>query len=144
MRETLIFFKWRSQPIRTIKVLKAHNGHVITCLQFCDNRIVSASDDNTLKVWSAVTGKVSRLEIFILKDSNIRRLQCLQTLIGHEGGVWSTQMAGNCVISGSTDQTLKVWDADTGLCKHTMKGHSSTVRCMKLHGNMYVLRANVC
>lgn len=41
------------------KVLKGHDDHVITCLQFCGNRIVSGSDDNTLKVWSAITGKVS-------------------------------------------------------------------------------------
>lgn len=40
------------------QVLKGHDDHVITCLQFCGNRIVSGSDDNTLKVWSAVTGKV--------------------------------------------------------------------------------------
>lgn len=43
------------------QVLKGHDDHVITCLQFCGNRIVSGSDDNTLKVWSAVTGKVSHV-----------------------------------------------------------------------------------
>ncbi len=53
------------------QVLKGHDDHVITCLQFCGNRIVSGSDDNTLKVWSAVTGKVSFGFIYIfiyLKD----------------------------------------------------------------------------
>lgn len=50
---------WRTKPIRTPKVLKGHDDHVITCLQFSGNRIVSGSDDNTLKVWSAVTGKVN-------------------------------------------------------------------------------------
>lgn len=42
----------------SVQVLKGHDDHVITCLQFCGNRIVSGSDDNTLKVWSAVTGEV--------------------------------------------------------------------------------------
>lgn len=60
--------------------------------------------------------------------------KCLRTLVGHTGGVWSSQMAGNIVISGSTDRTLKVWNADTGLCNHTLYGHTSTVRCMHLHG----------
>ncbi len=50
------------------QVLKGHDDHVITCLQFCGNRIVSGSDDNTLKVWSAVTGKVSFFFGFFLKD----------------------------------------------------------------------------
>lgn len=117
MRHHTIEMNWRTNPIRTPKVLNGHDDHVITCLQFCGNRIVSGSDDNTLKVWSAVTGK------------------CLRTLVGHTGGVWSSQMAGNLIISGSTDRTLKIWDADTGVCKHTLYGHTSTVRCMHLHGN---------
>jgi F-box and WD-40 domain protein 7 len=122
MRHITIETNWRSNLIRTPKVLNGHDEHVITCLQFCGNRIVSGSDDNTLKVWSAVTGK------------------CLRTLIGHTGGVWSSQMSeeGNIIISGSTDRTLKVWDAESGLCKHTLYGHTSTVRCMHLHGSRVV------
>ncbi|KAK0180976.1 hypothetical protein PV327_003302 [Microctonus hyperodae] len=120
MRQHNIKMNWRTKPIRPPKVLKGHDDHVITCLQFSGNRIVSGSDDNTLKVWSAVTGK------------------CLRTLVGHTGGVWSSQMSGTTVISGSTDRTLKVWNADTGQCIHTLYGHTSTVRCMHLHGNKVV------
>lgn len=120
MRQHAIETNWRSKPIRPPKMLKGHDDHVITCLQFSDNKIVSGSDDNTLKVWSAVSGK------------------CLRTLVGHTGGVWSSQMSGNTIISGSTDRTLKVWDADTGVCRHTLYGHTSTVRCMHLHGNKVV------
>jgi len=40
------------------QVLKGHDEHVITCLQVSGDLVVSGSDDNTLKVWSAVTGKV--------------------------------------------------------------------------------------
>lgn len=117
MRHHTIEMNWRTNLIRTPKILNGHDDHVITCLQFSGNRIVSGSDDNTLKVWSAVTGK------------------CLRTLVGHTGGVWSSQMAGNLIISGSTDRTLKIWDAESGSCKHTLYGHTSTVRCMHLHGN---------
>lgn len=61
--------------------------------------------------------------------------QCLRTLIGHTGGVWSSQMHANTIISGSTDRTLKVWNADSGQCIHTLYGHTSTVRCMHLYGS---------
>lgn len=47
-------------------------------------------------------------------------------------------MSGSTIISGSTDRTLKVWDADTGVCIHTLYGHTSTVRCMHLHGKKQV------
>ncbi|XP_025833308.1 F-box/WD repeat-containing protein 7-like isoform X2 [Agrilus planipennis] len=120
MRHHAIEMNWRSRPIKPPKMLKGHDDHVITCLQFCGNHIVSGSDDNTLKVWSATTGK------------------CLRTLVGHTGGVWSSQMSGSIIISGSTDRTLKVWDAETGVCIHTLYGHTSTVRCMHLHKDKVV------
>nr|KAF6479969.1 F-box and WD repeat domain containing 7 [Molossus molossus] len=113
IRQHRIDTNWRRGELKSPKVLKGHDDHVITCLQFCGNRIVSGSDDNTLKVWSAVTGK------------------CLRTLVGHTGGVWSSQMRDNIIISGSTDRTLKVWNAETGECIHTLYGHTSTVRLVQ-------------
>jgi F-box/WD-40 domain protein 7 len=50
MRQHNIEMNWRVREIRNPKVLKGHDDHVITCLQFGNNRIVSGSDDNTLKV----------------------------------------------------------------------------------------------
>lgn len=56
---------WRVKPIKMPIILKGHDDHVITCLQFCGNKVVSGSDDNTLKVWSVLTGKVSFQDIFV-------------------------------------------------------------------------------
>ena len=36
---------------------------------------------------------------------------------------------GRRVVSGSMDDTLKVWDVATGKCVATLKGHSDEVRC---------------
>ena len=36
---------------------------------------------------------------------------------------------GRRIVSGSEDNTLKVWDVATGECVATLKGHSSIVRC---------------
>ncbi|PIK39914.1 hypothetical protein BSL78_23241 [Apostichopus japonicus] len=120
LRTHQIEYNWRHGEMKPPKVLKGHDDHVITCLQFCGQRIVSGSDDNTLKVWSALTGK------------------CLRTLTGHTGGVWSSQMKNNIIVSGSTDRTLRVWNAESGQCIHTLFGHTSTVRCMHLHENKVV------
>ena len=152
MRHRNIELNWRVRPIPQPRVLKGHDDHVITCLQFCGNRIVSGSDDNTLKVWSATTGKVihwafrvEKQRLFFAKcrmnkhkfNSHFIQ-QCMRTLQGHTGGVWSSQMQGNIIVSGSTDRTLKVWNAESGQCLHTLYGHTSTVRCMHLHGNKSV------
>ncbi|MGH0155306.1 UNVERIFIED_CONTAM: hypothetical protein FKN15_074846 [Acipenser sinensis] len=152
IRQHRIDTNWRRGELKSPKVLKGHDDHVITCLQFCGNRIVSGSDDNTLKVWSAVTGK------------------CLRTLVGHTGGVWSSQMRDNIIISGSTDRTLKVWnaesrtrsdngpqrfdgihvvsgsldtsirvwDVETGNSIHTLTGHQSLTSGMELKDNILV------
>uniref|UniRef100_A0A3Q3WDN4 F-box domain-containing protein n=1 Tax=Mola mola TaxID=94237 RepID=A0A3Q3WDN4_MOLML len=108
IRQHRIESNWRRGDRREPMVLRGHDDHVITCLQFSGDLIVSGSDDNTLKVWSAASGK------------------CLRTLMGHSGGVWCSQMAAATVISGSTDRTLRVWDAESGECVHTLYGHTST------------------
>lgn len=106
---------WCTRPLPRPIMLKAHDDHVITCLKFDGRRVVSGSDDNTLKVWCAATGKL------------------LQTLVGHTGGVWASQLKDNIVISGSTDRTVRVWNIDTGACVHVLTGHTSTVRCLALN-----------
>lgn len=103
--------------------LRCHEDSVITCLQYnpATNTIVSGSDDQTLKVWSSVTG------------------HCINTLEGHTGGVWSSQLSPeDIVVSGSTDRTLKVWRAHSGELMHTLEGHMSTVRCLALDGHRVV------
>ncbi|XP_065899003.1 F-box/WD repeat-containing protein 7-like [Dysidea avara] len=115
-----IKYNWRSRELKPFLVLKGHDDHVVTCLQFCGDYIVSGSDDNTLKLWCALTGK------------------CLHTLTGHTGGVWCSQFNGEVIVSGSTDRTLRVWSISKGTCKHVLNGHTSTVRCISMHGNIVV------
>lgn len=112
-----------SSEIKNLVQLRCHEDSVITCLQYNPktNTIVSGSDDQTLRVWSSETGR------------------CINTLEGHTGGVWSSQLSpDDIVISGSTDRMLKVWEAHTGKLIHTLQGHTSTVRCLALDGKRVV------
>jgi hypothetical protein len=61
-------------------------------------RIVTASDDNTARVWDAATGKT------------------LGEPLRHEGSVISAQFSsdGTRIVTGSFDNTARVWDAATG------------------------------
>ena len=84
----------------------------------------------TVKVWDAATG------------------ECVATLAGHSGTVWPGVFSvflvcalffgfqvygvavfpdGRRVVSGSKDNTVKVWDAATGECVATLVGHLGDV-----------------
>ena len=54
---------------------------------------------------------------------------CLQTLAGHLNSVCSVAYSpdGTKIISGSFDNTIKIWDANTGECLQTLEGHSHYV-----------------
>ncbi len=59
-------------------------------------------------------------------------------MIGHNGGVWCSEMTDDLIVSGSTDRTIRVWNINTGVCQHVLYGHTSTVRCLALHGDIVV------
>jgi WD40 repeat protein len=63
-----------------------------------DGRVVSASSDETLRVWNPDTGE---------------SLQVLEEHTGPVNGV-AALPDGRRVVSASWDKTLRVWDADTG------------------------------
>lgn len=93
---------------------QAHGRSVVTCLIFSHGRIISASDDHSIHVYSPQTG------------------QLLRSLDGHEGGVWALAATKNTLVSGSTDRTVRIWDLGTGRCTHVFGGHTSTVRCLAI------------
>jgi len=96
-----------------IRTLAGHTGWVRGCaISPAGDTIVSASIDDTLKVWDAHTGEE------------------LRTLVGHTGVVngCAISPAGDTIVSASDDETLKVWDAHTGEELRTLVGHTGWVR----------------
>lgn len=91
---------------------RAHGRHVVTCLQFDSDKIITGSDDTRIHVYDTKTGRE------------------IKQLIGHEGGVWALQYDGNILVSGSTDRSVRVWDLEKGKCIQQFLGHTSTVRCL--------------
>lgn len=52
-------------------------------------------------------------------------------LTGHADSVYCLEFDSKRIISGSRDQTIKVWDIRTGRCLGTFKGHYGSVLCLK-------------
>ncbi|KAJ4478487.1 WD40 repeat-like protein, partial [Lentinula aciculospora] len=110
----LTYTRWINNPSPKHISFHAHGHSVVTCLLFSQNRIISASDDHSIHVYSPTTGRL------------------LLSLDGHEGGVWALAAHGNLLVSGSTDRTVRIWDLQEGRCLHVFGGHTSTVRCLAI------------
>ncbi|KAJ6438864.1 cell division control protein 4 [Purpureocillium lavendulum] len=114
-RHHMIRRSWTSGEVKPAHVaFAAHPRHVITCLQFDDDKIITGSDDTLIHIYDTKTGKLRK------------------KLEGHEGGVWALQYEGNTLVSGSTDRSVRVWDIERGLCQQVFYGHTSTVRCLQI------------
>ena len=41
--------------------------------------------------------------------------------------VYCCQFDHSIVVSGGGDETVRIWDTSTGMCKHTLYGHKGEV-----------------
>ncbi|KAK2013344.1 hypothetical protein LZ32DRAFT_557994 [Colletotrichum eremochloae] len=115
--------------------------------------IVSASRDQTVRVWRTDTGEcVQKLEdhssqvysvafshdstliVSASWDKTVRAWrtdtgECVQQLHGHGDDVRSVAFSHDsaCIVSASSDRTVRIWRTDTGECVHSLEGHSDRV-----------------
>ncbi|ORZ02494.1 WD40-repeat-containing domain protein [Syncephalastrum racemosum] len=92
---------------------------LVTCLQVDDVYTVVGCDNHLMEVYDSQTGRHIR------------------TLREHEGGVWVLQFqkqqdGSRILVSGGCDRSVCVWRLDTGELLHSMEGHTSTVRSLKV------------
>ncbi len=105
---------------RLVRVFEGHADGVNTvCLVGDGEFILSASEDNTLRLWELSTG------------------QCVQILKGHSGSVEAVALAGGMmqVLSVSRDRSVKFWDVTSGRCIRSVRFHREPVKSVAVLPN---------
>ncbi|MBK7337852.1 MAG: WD40 repeat domain-containing protein [Saprospirales bacterium] len=97
------------------------HSNVVRSVAFNPNgdKIITTSDDETVKVWDANSG------------------QCILTLQGHSDVVRSAVFNpnGDKIITTSDDKTAKVWDVNSGQCLSTFQCESASILIGAFHAN---------
>ncbi|KHN78404.1 F-box/WD repeat-containing protein 7 [Toxocara canis] len=70
----------------------------------------------------------------------------IRTFQGHTQGISCVQFDSERIVSGSSDNTIRLWDIKNGvvpgLGTMTLTGHSDTVRCLHLNGSRLASGSN--
>jgi F-box and WD-40 domain protein CDC4 len=103
---------WRSGGRQTARHIQPDQG-VVTSLHLTPTHIVVAQDNAKIHVYNP-EGELQR------------------TLVGHVMGVWAMVPWGETLVSGGCDRDVRVWNMATGDCRYILRGHTSTVRCLKM------------
>lgn len=151
------WLRWISKPQNTSTCVMTLVGHATLVYSSAyspdGSHIVSASSDETLKIWDAQTGKevttltghlggvnscsyspdgsriVSASDDATVKIWDVQAGKELATLTGHTGCVKTCSYSpdGSRIVSASDDATLKIWDSQTGKELATLRGHTDSV-----------------
>ncbi|KAI1174148.1 WD40-repeat-containing domain protein [Nemania sp. FL0916] len=108
----LVESAWRTGGRNTTRTI-TQEGRVVTSLHLTPRYIVVALDN-------------ARIHIFDRQGNQLR------VLSGHVMGVWAMVPWEDILVSGGCDRDVRVWDMTTGACLHALRGHTSTVRCLKM------------
>jgi WD40 repeat protein len=106
----------QARPVRELAILRGHLDAVTRVAFAGGGRAVSASDDQTVRIWDLKSGQ----EVYCLR--------------GHKDEVTSVAATsdGRWVVSGGglRDPTICLWDLKDGKQVACLKGHEHTVRCL--------------
>lgn len=106
---------WDAETGRKLRVLDRHRAIIRVLTIVDDSLVVTGSRDHTVAVWS-LSG------------------ECLHLFTGHSQPVRCLDAAGDLVVSGSYDGTVKLWDARRGRFVRDICVHRHRVYTVRIGG----------
>ena len=157
------FIHSHPNDIKIYKCIETIYGHVekIVCLiQLHNEKIVSGSYDNTIKIWnnrnfqcektlyenSYVLSLFEFSPNFLLTGNSENKINLYNLELNNKELIYSFtghNLWINCIsklnemyfASGSNDTTIKIWDYKNRKCTNTLIGHKDCILCMILLNN---------
>ncbi|XP_015908185.1 WD repeat-containing protein 86 [Parasteatoda tepidariorum] len=95
-----------------LQEIRDHKGG-INCMVLSDDSslLVTGSDDRTVRMWSTLSDPT----------------ECLGVLEGHDGYITCCAVHEQCVITGSSDSTIRKWFIATAECIAIYTGHTARI-----------------
>lgn len=138
-----------------IESFKGHNNNINSIIQLNDSRLVSASDDNTLRIWDddrsfeslnghkdcvnivclldldrIASGSSDKTIIIWIKEKDTGKYNPAQVLTGHTDSIRALVfLSDGRLISGSIDDNIKIWvkTRKDFECNMTLREHSGGI-----------------
>lgn len=100
---------WHTQSGQCLQSLRGYTNWVCS-VGFAGQSLISAHEDGKIRVWN-------------------RSHHTHQTLKGHHGQVWAVDSHPQSpyLVSSGEDQTVRLWNTQTGQCEQALQGHSTRV-----------------
>ncbi|KAM7325780.1 hypothetical protein ACRRTK_016033 [Alexandromys fortis] len=122
----------RRWDVRTGQCVQVYRGHtsIVNRILVANDQLFSSSYDRTARAWTVDKEQVSKefrghrncvLTLAYSAPKDLPSDPCLEAAMG-----------GGLLVTGSTDDTAKVWQVASGCCHQTLRGHTGAVLCLVL------------
>lgn len=142
---------WDKATGKQLAELKAHNDKISCVRMLWDPCVLTASHDGTAKMWDvradtcvATVGRSASAILCVDYDYETRILAAAgmdgvcniwdtraakqrHKLLGHSKWIRCLRMAGDTVVTGSDDWTVRVWSLSIGACDSVLTCHSGAI-----------------
>ena len=135
---------WRVADGACLATLVGHEKGCSECAwSACGRYVVSASDDKNVHLWcvdsDAAREADDENDAPASSEDGVKKSgggvfgECLRVFSGHTAHVFSLDLspAGNVLVTGSVDETVRLWDVRRGTCMNVLPAHSDPVTSVR-------------